>query len=77
MLMLADLVEKGRVIPQGPNETPIELYKRAADLGNENGVRAYQAELANAQQIQQQKIQQIQQQQMMLQFMGTVLRNIH
>ena len=77
MLSLADQIEKGRVIPQGPNETPIELYKRAADLGNENGVRAYQTELANAQQVQQQKIQQIQQQQMMLQFMGTVLRNVH
>ena|ERR1700722_3670931 len=77
MLTLADLVEKGRVNPQGPNEAPIELYKRAADLGNENGVRAYQAELAKAQQIQQQQIQQLQQQQIMMQFMGTVLRNIH
>ncbi len=77
MLTLADLIEKGRVNPQGPNETPIELYKRAADLGNENGVRAYQAELAKTQQIQQQQIQQLQQQQIMLQFMGTVLRNIH
>jgi hypothetical protein len=77
MLTLADLVEKNRVNPQGPSETPIELYKRAADLGNENGVRAYQTELANVQQIQQQKIQQIQQQQMMLQIMGTVLRNVH
>jgi hypothetical protein len=77
MLTLADLIEKGRVNPQGPNETPIELYKRAADLGNENGARAYQAELAKAQQIQQQQIQQLQQQQIMMQFMGTVLRNIH
>jgi len=77
MLMLADLIEKERVMPQGPNETPIELYKRAADLGNENGARAYQAELAKARQIQQQQIQQLQQQQMMLQFMGTVLRNVH
>jgi TPR repeat protein len=77
MISFADLIDKGRVIPQGPNETAIELYKRAADLGNENGVRAYQAELANAQQQQQQQVQQLQQQQIMLQLMNNVLRNIH
>ena len=75
MLSLADLIEKGRVIPQGPNETPIELYKRAADLGNENGIRAYQAEMANAQQTQQEEVQRLQQERMIMQFMGNVLRN--
>jgi tetratricopeptide (TPR) repeat protein len=77
MLSLADLIENGQVTPENPNETPLELYKRAAGLGNQNGVRAYQAELTNAQQVQQQQIQRLQQQQMMLQIMGNVLRNIH
>ena len=76
MVSLADLVEKSLVMPQGPNETPLELYKRAADLGNENGIRAYQSQLANAQQMQEQQIQRLQQQRMMLQFMGNVLQNI-
>ncbi len=77
MVSLGDLIGDGRVEPMGPQENQIELYKRAADLGNQNGVRGYQAELAKAQQLQQQQVQQIQQQRAMLQFMGTVLRNIH
>jgi hypothetical protein len=77
MLSLADMIENNQVIPQGPNETPLELYKRAAELGNQDGVRAYQTELTKAQQMQQQQVQQLQQQQMMLQIMGNVLRNIH
>lgn len=77
MVSLGDLVGDGRVAPMGQQETPIELYKRAAELGNQNGARGYQAELAKAQQAQQQQVQQIQQQRMMLQFMGAVLRNVH
>ena len=77
MVSLGDLVGDGRVAPLAPNESPIELYRRAAELGNQNGARGYQAELAKAQQAQQQQIQQIQQQRMMLQIMGTVLRNVH
>jgi hypothetical protein len=77
MISLADLVEKNQVMPQSPSETPLELYKRASELGNQNAVRAYQAELEKAQQMQQQRVQQLQQQQMMLQIMGNVLRNIH
>jgi hypothetical protein len=76
MLSFADLIDKGRIIPSSPNETPFELYKRAAELGNENGVRAYQAEQAKAQQQQERQVQDLEQQRMMLQFMGTVLRNV-
>ncbi len=76
MVSLADLIVDNRVMPQAPGEAPIELYRRAADLGNQNGVRGYQAKVAIAQQAQQQQIQQVQQQRIMLQFMGTVLRNI-
>ena len=76
MFSLADLIGDGRVAPQAPGETPIELYKRAADLGNQNGVRGYQAEVAKTQQAQQQQVQQLQQQRLFLQFMGTVLKNV-
>jgi TPR repeat protein len=77
MISLADLIENNQVMPESPNETPLGLYKRAADLGNQNAIRGYQAEVANAQQMHQQQVQQLQQQRIMLQFMGTVLRNIH
>jgi TPR repeat protein len=77
MVSLADMIGDNEVVPTGPDETPLELYKRAAELGNPNGIRAYQAALANAQNMQQQQVQQIQRQQLMLQFMGSVLRNIH
>jgi TPR repeat protein len=56
MLTLAELIENGSVAPQNPNETPLELYKRAAELGNDNGARACQGELAKAQQAQQQQM---------------------
>jgi TPR repeat protein len=77
MVSLADMIGDNEVVPTGPDETPLELYKRAAELGNPNGIRAYQAALANAQNMQQQQVQQIQRQQLMLQFMGSVLRNTH
>jgi TPR repeat protein len=74
---LADLINDGRVAPQGPDEAPIELYRRAAELGNEYGARGYQALVAKGQQAQQQQVQQLEQQRLMLQFMGTIMRNIH
>jgi hypothetical protein len=77
MVSLADLIESGQVIPSGPNEAPLQLHKRAAELGNASAARAYQDELAKAQEMQQQRTQQLQQQQMMNQFFGTILRNIH
>ena len=76
MVSLGDLIANGRVAPLGP-ESPIELYRRAAELGNQNGARGYQTEVARTQQAQQQQIQQIQQQKMMFQFMGSLLGNIH
>jgi hypothetical protein len=77
MVSLAELIESGQVMPQSPNEAPLQLYKRAADLGNENAARAYQSELAKAQEMQQQRVLQLQQQQRMMQIMGGILRNIH
>src|SRR5262249_45224125 len=76
MISLADLIESGQVMPQDPNEAPFQLYKRAAELGNESAARAYQDELAKGQEMQQRRVQQLQQQEMMMRFMGGVLRNI-
>jgi TPR repeat protein len=75
MVSLADMIGDNEITP-GPNETSLELYKRAADLGNPSAMRAYQDALTKAQNAQQQQIQQIQQQQMMLQFLGAVLQNV-
>jgi hypothetical protein len=49
MISLADVIVDGRIAPQAPGETPIELYKRAAELGNQNGERGYKALVAKAQ----------------------------
>jgi hypothetical protein len=76
MVSLADLIADGRVAPQGPEEAPIELYRRAAEIGNQYAIRGYQALVSKTQQAQQQQLQQLQQQQIMLQLMGTVLKNI-
>jgi TPR repeat protein len=76
MISLAGVIVDGRVAPQAPGETPIELYKRAAELGNQNAERGYKALVAKDQLAQQQQIQQLQQQRLFLQFMGTVLRNV-
>ncbi len=76
MVSLADLLDDQRVVPQSPDETALALYKRAADLGNQNGVRGYQALIAKAQETQQQQLQQLQNRRLMLQFLGGVLRNI-
>ena len=76
MLTLATLIESGSVTPQSTNEYPLELYRRAAELGNENGERAYQAELDKAQRQRQQQMLQYEQQKTFLQFMGNVLRNV-
>jgi hypothetical protein len=68
MISLADVIVDGRIAPQAPGETPIELYKRAAELGNQNGERGYKALVAKAQLAQQQQqIQQLQQQRLFLQ----------
>jgi hypothetical protein len=70
MVTLAELIQSGQVMPANPAEYPLNLYKRAAELGNPNGARA-------AQEMQGQQGQQLQQQQMMMRFMGSILRNIH
>jgi hypothetical protein len=45
-------------------------------LGNQNGGRAYEQELARRGNIQRQQLQGLEQQKMMMQFLGTVLQNI-
>jgi len=76
MISLADLLDKGLAVPASAQESAMELYKRAAELGNQNAVRAYQDEVMKVENAQQQRVQQLEQQRMMLQFMGTVLQNI-
>jgi hypothetical protein len=76
MVSLADLLNDQKIGPQGPDETALALYKRAAELGNQNGIRGYQDLMAKGQDAQQRQFQQLENQRMMLQFMGTVLRNV-
>ncbi len=57
-------------MPEGPNEYPLNLYKRAAELGNPNGSRAFD-------EMQRQHLQELQQQQMMVQGLGAIMRYIH
>jgi hypothetical protein len=76
MMSLADLIDNGKVVPQSASETPLELYRRAAELGNENGARAYQAELVKAEQQRQLQIQQLEQQRIILQTIGGILQGV-
>lgn len=76
MVSLADLLNDQRASPQSPDESALALYKRAADLGNQNGARGYQVLIAKAQETQQQQVQQLENQRMMLQFMGAVLQSV-
>jgi TPR repeat protein len=76
MVSFAELVERGWVNPANSSESPLELYHRAAELGNQNGGRAYEQELARRGNIQRQQLQGLEQQKMMMQFLGTVLQNI-
>lgn len=76
MVSLADLINDQRVMPESPEETALALYKRAADMGNQNGARGYQFLIAKSQETEQQQIQQLENQRMMMQFMGAVLQNI-
>ncbi len=70
------------------SEHPIELYKRAAQFGNETGARAYEelaaklegAENARAEAFTREQIrsaQQLQQQRLILEFLGAALRHVH
>jgi TPR repeat protein len=77
MLSFAELVERRMVAPANSTETPLELYRRAAELGNENAGRAYEQEMARQNDYQQQRLRQLEQQRMMMQFLGTVLQNVH
>jgi TPR repeat protein len=76
IVSFAELVERGWVNPANSSESPLELYHRAAELGNQNGGRAYEQELARRGNIQRQQLQGLEQQKMMMQFLGTVLQNI-
>ena len=76
MVSLAEMIERGYASPANPNEERLELYRRAAKLGNATAERAYQAEIAKGQAIRQERLLQLEQQRRMMQIMGTVIQNI-
>jgi TPR repeat protein len=76
MVSLAEMIERGHAIPANPSEEKLQLYSRAAKLGNAGAARAYQAEIAKARATQQERMLQLEQQRRAMQFFGTVMRNI-
>ena len=76
MLSLAEMIERNHLTVVNPVQEKLALYQRAAQLGNKTAITAYQVELAKVQNAEQGRVQQLQQQQMMLQVLGSVLRNI-
>ena len=76
MVSLAEMIERGHAIPANPSEEKLQLYSRAAKLGNAGAARAYQAEIAKARATQQERMLQLEHQRRAMQFFGTVMRNI-
>jgi TPR repeat protein len=65
MVSLAEMIDRGYTVPTNPSEEKLQLYRRAAELGNAAARRAYQ-----------ERILQLEQQRRMMQIMGTVIQNI-
>src|SRR5262245_30513865 len=59
MVSLADMINRGYTVPANPSEEKLRLYRRAAELGNAVGIRAYQGEIAKEQATQQERILQL------------------
>jgi hypothetical protein len=76
MVSLAEMIERRHTAPSNPSEEKLQLYRRAAQLGNAAAMRAYDDEIAKEQATQQERIWQLEQQRRMMQIMGAVIQNI-
>jgi TPR repeat protein len=76
MVSLAEMIERRYTIPANPSEEKLQLYGRAAKLGNVVAMRAYQAESAKERATQQERMFQVEQERRMMQIIGTVIQNI-
>jgi hypothetical protein len=76
MLSLADMIERKHTVPANPSEENLQLYRRAAELGNAVAMRAYHEEIAKEQAARQERILQLEQQRRMIEIMGAVIQNI-
>jgi len=76
IVSLAEMIDRGYTVPANPSEEKLELYRRAAELGNTVARRAYRVQIAKEQATQQERILQIEQQRRMMQIIGTVIQNI-
>src|SRR5262245_23751981 len=65
MVSLAEMIDRGYTVPTNPSEEKLQLYRRAAELGNAAAMLPYQ-----------ERILQLEQQRKMMQIMGTVIQNI-
>lgn len=74
LVSLADMIDRGHVVPSSPAETKIELCRRAAEFGHAGAALCYQQEVAKEEQAAKDRETQLVQQQMMLQMMGTVIQ---
>lgn len=74
LVSLADMIDRGHVVPNSPAETKIELCRRAADFGHAAAAHCYQQEVAKEEQAAKDRETQLIQQQMMLQIMGTAIQ---
>jgi TPR repeat protein len=77
MVSLAEMISRGHAVPSNSSETTTELYRRAAGFGHRQAQVAYQNESASHERGEEDRIRRLQQEQMMMQFLGTVLRNVH
>ncbi|MDR3493334.1 MAG: hypothetical protein P4L82_01925 [Ancalomicrobiaceae bacterium] len=73
MVSLAEMIDQKYYMPPDPLSEKLDLYKRAADLGHPAAIRAYNEELAKAEQQRQQMQQQQEVQKQMIGVFGTIL----
>jgi hypothetical protein len=76
MLSLAEMIDRGHAVPRSPTETKLELYHRAAQLGNQIAAHAEEVEQQKQNSVEIGRQQQLQQQQMAAQMFGLILQNM-
>jgi hypothetical protein len=76
MISLGEMIDRKHAAPANPSEEKLNLYRRAAELGNAVAMRAYQAEMAKEEAGRQERIIQLEQQRLMMQLMGRVIQSI-
>lgn len=76
MVSLADMIDRGAFNPPNSIYVKLSLFKRAAELGDQAAVRAYNAEMEKQQEVQTRQINEQEMQRRMLDAFGAIIRSV-